>query len=152
MLKISHMRSHLTKKIKDFLHGANSHLPPLKEVDLRQFKDEVIDMPLEESVQPELLLDVALDEDVGGDEEDESETPSTLEESVVLPLPSNIISVKLGPSIKSTKAIERELRKGQANDALEGIQIGLANKSLLLQTDVNQSKSTKQSTRAWASV
>jgi hypothetical protein len=47
---------------------------------------------------------------------------------------------------------ERELRKGQANDALEGIQIGLANKSLLLQTDVNQSKSTKQSTRAWAGV
>ena len=45
-----------------------------------------------------------------------------------------------------------ELQKGQANDALEGLQIGLANKSLLLQTDVNQSTSTKQSTRARASV
>ena len=78
MLNISHMHSCLAKKIKDFLHGANSHLPPLEEVDLRQFEDEVIDTPLEESVQPELLLDVALDEDVGGDEEDESETPSTL--------------------------------------------------------------------------
>jgi hypothetical protein len=30
--------------------------------------------------------------------------------------------------------------------------VGLANKSLLLLTDVNQSTSTKQSTRAWASV
>ena len=35
---------------------------------------------------------------------------------------------------------------------MEGIQIGLANKSFLLQTDVNKSKLTKQSTRAWASV
>ena len=35
---------------------------------------------------------------------------------------------------------------------MEGLQIGLANKSLLLLTGVNQSTSTKQSTRAWASV
>jgi hypothetical protein len=44
------------------------------------------------------------------------------------------------------------LRKGQANDALEGLRIGLANKSLLLLTNVNKSTSTKESTRAWASV
>ena len=35
---------------------------------------------------------------------------------------------------------------------LEGVRIGLANKSLLLFTDVNQSTSTKQSTRALAGV
>jgi hypothetical protein len=152
MLKISHACARLAKKIKDFLHVANSHLPPLEDADLRPFEDEVIDTPSEESVEPEVLLDGTLDEDIGADEEDESEAPSALAESVVLPLPSNIISIQLGPSIKSMKSIERELRKGQANDALEGIRIGLANKSLLLQTNVNQSKSTKQSTRAWASV
>ena len=48
--------------------------------------------------------------------------------------------------------MERELRKGQANDALEGVRIGLANKSLFLLTDVNRSTSTKQSTRVWAGV
>ena len=47
---------------------------------------------------------------------------------------------------------ENALQKGQANDVLEGVRIGLANKSLLLQTEVNLSTSTKQSTRAWDSV
>ena len=35
---------------------------------------------------------------------------------------------------------------------MEGLRIGLANKLFLLQNDVNDSKSTKQSTRAWESV
>jgi hypothetical protein len=151
-LKVSRSRAHLAKQIKGFLHIANSFLPPLEEGDLSLFEDEVIDTPSDESVEPEVLLDVALDDDLSCDEEDESEAPSVLPESVVLPLPSNIISPKLSASINSMISTERELRKGQANDALEGVRIGLANKSLLLQTDVNQSKSTKQSTRAWASV
>jgi hypothetical protein len=151
-LKVSRSRARLTKQIKGFLHGANSFLPALEEMDLRPFDDEVIDTPSEESVEPEVLLDGTLDEDLSCDDQDESEAPSVLPESVVLPLPSNIISAKLSPSINSMISTERELRKGQANDALEGVRIGLANKSLLLQTDVNQSKSTKQSTRAWASV
>lgn len=152
LLKVRRSRARLAKRIKDFIHVSNSYLPPLEEVDLRPYEDEVIDTPSDESVEPEVLFDGAPDEDLIGDEEDESEAPSVLPESVVLPLPSNIISVRLGPSVNSMKSTERELRKGQANDALEGIRIGLANKSLLLQTEVNQSKSTKQSTRAWASV
>jgi hypothetical protein len=114
--------------------------------------NDSIDTPQEEFVEPEEVADVGPDEDIPYEEEDEVEAPSVLPEAVILPLPSNIISVKLRSSMKSLVETERELRKGQANDALEGIRIGLANKSLLLQTDVNQSKSTKQSTRAWASV
>jgi len=152
LLKVRGSRARLAKKIKDFIQMSNSHLPPLEEGDLRPYEDEVIDTPSDESVEPDMLFDAVPDEDLACDEEDESEAPSLLPESVVLPLPSNIISTNLGPSINSMKSTERELRKGQANDALEGIRIGLANKSLLLQTDVNQSKSTKQSTRAWASV
>ena len=152
LLKVNHQRAHLAKQIKEFLEAANSHLPPLEEMDLRSFDDEVIDTPSDESVEPEVLLDGSLDEGLSGDEEDESEAPSALAELVVLPLPSNIKSDKLPPPLHSLKSTERELRKGQGNDALEGIRIGLANKSLLFQTDVNKSKSTKQSTRAWASV
>jgi hypothetical protein len=152
-LKIARMRTRLGKKVRDFLQGSNLFLPPLEEVDLRPLMDEAIDTPTEESVEPEVLLDNSIDEeDLQYDEEEETEAPSVLAESVVLPLPSNIIPSKLGPSIESLISTERELRKGQANDALEGVRIGLANKSLLLLTDVNQSKSTKQSTRAWASV
>lgn len=152
LLKVSRSRARLAKQIKDFLCVANSFLPPLEEVDLRPFADEEIDTPSDESVEPEVLLDGDLGEDLGCEDEDESESPSVLPELVVLPLPSNIISSKLRQSINSMKSTERELRKGQANDALEGIRIGLANKSLLIQTEVNLSKSTKQSTRAWASV
>jgi hypothetical protein len=152
-LKVSHSRALLAKKIiKGFLHNANSFLPPLEEVDLSLFEYEVKDTPSDKSAEPEVLLNGALDDDFSCDDEDESEAPSVLLELVVLPLPSSIISPKLSASINSMISTEMELRKGQANDTLEGVRIGLANKSLFLQTNVNQRKSTKQSTRAWASV
>jgi hypothetical protein len=139
--------------VKDFLQAANMFLPTLEEVDLNPIEDELIDTPIEEFVDPEELVDGSLDEeDLYYEEEDDDEAISDLPEMVILPLPSNIISVQLGPSLESLRSVERELRKGQANDALEGLRIGLANKSLLLLTDVNKSKSTKESTRAWKSV
>jgi hypothetical protein len=151
-LMIARMRARLGKKVKDFLEAANSFLPTLEEADLKAFEDEAIDTPVEESVEPEESVDDSLDEDFYYQDEEESEAPSVPPEAVILPLPSNLISVKDKSSLQSLVSVERDLRKGQANDALEGLRIGLANKSLLLVTDVNQSKSTKQSTRAWASV
>ena len=115
-------------------------------------EDESIDTPEDEFVELEDMVDGSLEEDVFEEEEDEAEDLSALPESVILPLPSNIISEKVTPALETLMAVERALRKGQANDALEGVRIGLANKSLLLLTDVNQSSSTKQTTRAWASV
>jgi hypothetical protein len=146
------MRSRLGKQVKDFLEAASLFLPTVEEDDLKKFKDELIDTPSEEAVETEDLMDCEFEDEFYLEEEDESESPSDLLESMVLPLPSNIISEKHRPSLKHLISIEMELRKGQANDALEGIRVGLANKSLLLQTDVNKSTSTKQSTRAWASV
>ena len=151
-LKVARMQAHLGKQVKDFLHAATTFLPTLEEVDLKPYEEEVIDTPDEEEVEPELLADGSLDEYFDYEEEDEAEAPSVLLEVVVLPLPSNIISAELRPALDSLRSVERELRKGQANDALEGLCVRLANKSLLLLTDVNQSSSTKQSTRAWASV
>jgi len=121
-------------------------------VDLRPLEEESINTPAEEFVEPEELVDGPLEEDGFNEEDDEAEDLSVPPESVILPLPSNITSEKLRPGLESLISVERELRKGQANDALEGLRISLANKSLLLLTDVNQSKTTKQSTRAWASV
>ena len=97
-------------------------------------------------------MDASLDEDFCYEDEDEAEAPSVFPESVILPLPSNIISIELRQSLEHLTSLERELRKGQANDSLEGLRIGLANKSLLLVTDVNRSTTMKQSTRAWESV
>jgi hypothetical protein len=151
-LKITRMRSRLGKQVKDFLHGANIFLPNLQEGDLKPIDEGLLDTPTEETEEPDDLGDSLLDEELYGEEEDDDEASSDLPETVILPLPSNIISGQLGPSFQSLRSIERELRRGQANDALEGVRIGLANKSLLLLTDVNKSTSTKQSTRAWASV
>jgi hypothetical protein len=151
-LKVSRLRACLGKQVKDFLKRSGSFLPTIEETELKLLDNDSIDTPQEEFVEPEEVADVGPDEDVPYEEEDEVEAPSVPPEAVILPLPSNVISVNLRSSMKSLVETERELRKGQANDALEGIRIGLANKSLLLQTDVNHSKSTKQSTRAWASV
>ena len=74
LLKVSRSRARLAKKVKDFLHLSNSFLPPLEEVDLMLLEDEVIDTPPEESVEPEEVLDGALDEDISYEDEDESES------------------------------------------------------------------------------
>jgi len=57
----------------------------------------------------------SLEDNFLNEEENEAEAFS------VLPLPSNITSVKLAPALKPLIFVERELRKGQANDALEGL-------------------------------
>ena len=155
-LRIARMRARLGKQVKDFLESASYFLPALDETDIKPFEDEVndemIDTPAEESVDVEEVVDGILDEELDCEEDDESEVPSTLPELVVLPLPSNIVSVTLQPTLQSLTSVERELRKGQANDCLEGLRIGLATKSLLFLTDVRNSTSTKQSLKSWASV
>jgi hypothetical protein len=151
-LKISRMRTLLGRQVNAFLRASVAFLPHLEDSDLKSFEDEEIDTPEDESVEPEDAMDPSLDDEIDFEEEDEPEAASILPESVILPLPSNIISDKVKPYIQTLISIERELRRGQANDSLEGIRIGLANKSLLLLNNVNRSSSTKQSTRAWASV
>jgi hypothetical protein len=153
-LKVAHMRARLGKQVKDFLEAGTLFLPALEEDDLVAFPDEeVVNTPPEEAVEPvDLDVDDTLDEDHEFEGQDEAEVPSVLPEEVMLPLPSNIISTEVRAPIESLRLVERELRKGQANDSLEGLRVALANKSLLLLTDVNQSTTTKQSTRAWAGV
>ena len=64
----------------------------------------------EESVELEDLVDGSLDEeDSYHEQEDDDETISDHPEMVILPLPSNIVSVKLGQSLESLISMEREL-------------------------------------------
>ena len=67
------MWARLSKQIKDFLHEATIFLPPLEDVDIKPFEEEVIATPPEETVEPEDLIDGSLDEDGDYDAEDESE-------------------------------------------------------------------------------
>ena len=48
--------------------------------------------------------------------------------------------------------IEMELREGQANDTLEALQAGLAEKSLWFRTEVKPAKSQKTASKAWDSI
>src|SRR6266446_2360774 len=112
-LMIARMRARLAKKVKDFLQASNSYLPTLEEADLRDFEDETIDSPVKESVEPEESVDESLDEDFNYEDEEESEAPSVPPESIVLPLPSNIISIKVKSSLESLISVERELRKAK---------------------------------------
>ena len=127
-------------------------LPTLEEADLKPFQDVMINTPDEEAVEPEDLVDCFADGDLEYDKDDDDGGPSNPPEMLILLLLSNISSAKIQPALQSLVSIEVELQKGQANDALEGLRISWENKSLLLQTNVNNSTSTKQSTRAWASV
>jgi hypothetical protein len=106
-----------------------------------------IDTAVDKAVEPEDLdVDETVNEDNEFEGEDEAEVPLVFPEEVMLSLPSNIISVEFREPLESLRLVERELRKGQANDSLEGLRVALANKSLLLLTNVNQSTTTKQST------
>jgi hypothetical protein len=102
---------------------------------------------VDEAVEPEDLdVDETVNEDDEFEGEDEAKVPSVFPEEVMLPLPSNSILVEFREPLESLRLVERELQKGQANDSLEGLCVALANKSLLLLTNVNQSTTTKQST------
>ena len=109
-LKVAQIRARLAKQVKGFLQAANIFLPTLDEVDLTTFNEEIINTPAEEAVDPvDLDVDYGPDEDYDFEEQDETEIPLVLPEMVVLPFPSNIISVKVKSSIESLMLVEREL-------------------------------------------
>lgn len=84
------------------------------------------------------------------EEEGDIEAPA---EKVKLWLPSSFTKperVKMG--LEQVARVEAELREGQANDALEALRAGLAEKSLRFRTEVRPAKSQKTMTRAWDSI
>ena len=109
-LKVAWMHAHLGKQVKDYLEAGTVFLPALEEGDLVAFQEEeVIDTPIDEAVEPENLdVDETADEDNKFERQDKAEVPLILPEDVVLPLPSNIISVELRKPLECLILVERE--------------------------------------------
>ena len=71
------------------------------------------------------------------DTEQDEEVSSTEDEMINLILPSKLWNVKTQAVSEEVKLIEMDLRKGQANDALEGLRESLGYKSMLMVTKVS---------------
>jgi hypothetical protein len=79
--------------------------------------------------------------------------PEQLPETKALALPSSLAPGEIGRlGLNALAKQEASLRRGQINDALEGLWMALGEKSLLFCTDVQNSKSQRTSQRAWQNV
>jgi hypothetical protein len=106
---------------------------------------EAIGVDLEESDEEAFFDDTESDW-----EEEDVEIPT---ERVRLLLPSSFTkSERIQMGLGQVAEVEAELREGQANDALEALRAGLAEKSLRFRTEVKPAKSQKTMTRAWDSI
>jgi len=89
----------------------------------------------------------------GKSEWEEDEDVEVPIERAVLGLPSSFSEVsRTRMGLLHLARIEIELREGQANDALESLRAGLAEKSLRFRTEVKPAKGHKTMTRAWDSI
>ena len=80
------------------------------------------------------------------DEEENSEKPETA--PICLPSCLKERDIKrLGLEVLANQ--ELELRKGQANDCLQGLRLALGHKAVLYRTKVRNAKSSTDKTRAW---
>ena len=79
-LKVKRMQARLGKQIKDFLEASSSFLPSLDDVDLQPVndKDELINTPAEEFVEPEDLVEEGED---FNEEDDEGEALSRVSQN-----------------------------------------------------------------------
>ena len=90
------------------------------------------------------------DDDQGWEEDEDAQVPI---EEVRLGLPSSFSKAERDwIGLGQLERIEIELWEGQANDALEALRAGLAEKSLRFWTEVKPAKSQRTMTRAWDSI
>jgi hypothetical protein len=93
------------------------------------------------------------DESSYSTDSESNDIPEQRPETSALPLPSSLAPgeiERLGLTDLATQ--EAGLRRGQINDALEGLRMALGEKSLLFRTEVRNSKSQRTSQRAWQNV
>ena len=81
------------------------------------------------------------------------EVPEIMPETRLLAVPSSLAPGEIDRlGLVDLARQEAELRRGQINDALEGLRMALGEKSLYYQTDVRNNKSQRTSVRAWQNV
>jgi hypothetical protein len=93
------------------------------------------------------------DESSYSTDSESNDIPEQLPETKALALPSSLAPGEIGRlGLNALAKQEASLRRGQINDALEGLWMALGEKSLLFHTDVQNSKSQRTSQRAWQNV
>ena len=124
---------HIQSNLASVIHSSSTRAPEIPEVDLEESDEEAFFLSTESEWQ-----------------EEEAEIPT---EQVRLWLPSSFTkSERVQMGLGQVTKVEAELREGQANDALEALRAGLAEKSLRFRTEVKPAKSQKTATRAWDSI
>jgi hypothetical protein len=87
------------------------------------------------------------------DDSDADAVPEDMPETKALALPSSLAPSEIERlGLDNLAGQEAALRRGQINDALEGLRMALGEKSLLFRTEVRNSKSQKTSLRSWRNV
>jgi len=102
-------------------------------------------LDLDESDDERFFLD-------GESEWEEEDVEISIEQAAIW-LPSAFTkSQRVQMGLEQAAEVEAGLREGQANDALEALRAGLAEKSLRFRTEVKPAKSQRTMTRAWDSI
>jgi hypothetical protein len=84
---------------------------------------------------------------------DAEDVPEIMPETRLLALPSSLAPGEIDRlGLVDLARQEEQLRRGQINDALEGLRMALGEKSLYYRTDVRNNKSQRTSLRAWQNV
>lgn len=110
---------------------------------------ELIDVELTSDSQE---MQDTMDDDEDRDDEGPVENEVRPHKSVLL-MPSAISPLEISKfNIGHLVEVELELRKGQANDSLEGLRLALCTQGLLLRTTVRNAEGTKTKTRAFNEV
>ncbi|KAH8070292.1 hypothetical protein BXZ70DRAFT_1013340 [Cristinia sonorae] len=140
-LTFANRRNRLANRIDAFQGLAEQYLPG---------EDEV-----HNTVVAAGLLDESDDEGVGRADNEADGRAATLQdvtdvqpEHRPIHLPSTIESQQLSPSLIELRAREMELRKGQANDKLRDIRLGVAHRSFLFRTSLRHAHNYAGTTRA----
>ena len=146
--RIKNRRESLQAKVEAFHQRALRFFHPDAAVPTRSSLSKAsgaVGLDLEESDEEAFFLETE-------SEWEEEEVGITIEQ-VMIWLPSSFTKperVQMG--LLQVAEVEAELREGQANDALEALRGGLAEKSLRFRTEVKPAKGQKTMTRAWNSI
>jgi hypothetical protein len=111
-------------------------------------------MPTDESTAWDRHKEKGLDSGDNSETDSDSEGHITISpEYAHLPLPSALAPAEVQRlHLQAIAAEESGLRRGQINDALDGLRLALGEKSLLLRTEVRNAKSQRTTLKAWDGV
>lgn len=155
-IKIQEQQQRLRKKIHAFHKKADMFLGHLGSQEEQEYLGDDSDLDSDGDVGW-AVIDEDLISDEGGEEEDEYEDEETVDqaaEKVRLLMPSSLGAKQCRKHEKTVNLMhqEIELRKGQANDALENLRMSLAHKSMLYRSQLRAAKSQRMETRAWTAI